>query len=817
MTKVAEIFDSMEYGPAPEDSKPAKEWIKARDGKFVPFINGKFISTDKATWFPAINPANGEKLGQVMQATKKDVDAAVKSARAAQGDWAALPGFERAKYLYAISRLVQKHARLFAVLESLDNGKTIRETRDIDVPLVARHFYHHAGWALLAENEMAGYEPYGVAGQIIPWNFPLLMLAWKVAPALATGNTVVLKPAEQTNLTAQLFAEICIEANLPKGVVNIITGDGAAGEMIVKHDGIDKLAFTGSTDIGRLIRKESAGSGKGLTLELGGKSPFIVFDDADLDSAVEGLVDAIWFNQGQVCCGGSRLLVQESIYEPFITKVKKRMGDLRLGDPLDKCVDMGAVVDETQLKRIDALVKKAVKAGAEIYQAPQHQTGACPAKGCYYPPTLLTGVGTADEIMQVEVFGPVLAAISFRNQAEAIDIANNTRFGLAASVWTENINMALEMAPRLKAGVVWVNSTNQFDAACGFGGYRESGYGREGGKEGLYAYMKPAFEATLPLSSPRKRGPSAATSKDSRLRGNDDDGGITSIDRTAKNYIGGKQKRPDGNYSMPVLSPDGKFLGEVGEGNRKDIRDAVEAANSAAGGWANTSGHARAQILYYMAENLSPRADEFAQRIRSMTGCTPAAAKKEVNMAMQRLFTAAAWADKYDGAVHTPPMRGVTIAMNEPMGVIGIACPDEHPFLSFISLLAPAMAMGNASVIVPSTIYPLAATDFYQILETSDVPGGVVNIVTGDRDTLTKTLAEHDGVDALWYFGSAAGSKMVEEASIGNLKQTWVNHSKIRNWTDPEQGEGREFLRRATQVKNIWVPYGETSGGGGGY
>jgi aldehyde dehydrogenase (NAD+) len=380
--------------------------------------------------------------------------------------------------------------------------------------------------------------------------------------------------------------------------------------------------------------------------------------------------------------------------------------------------------------------------------------------------------------------------------------------------------MALEMAPRLKAGVVWINSTNQFDAACGFGGYRESGYGREGGREGLYAYMRPRFESQLaiPSSSRRKPGSSGMKAEDPGLRRDDNDGdGVASIDRTAKNYIGGKQKRPDGNYSMAILSPSGNLVGEAGEGNRKDIRDAVEAAVSASGGWANASGHNRAQILYYMAENLSARADEFAARIHAMTGATPAAAKKEVQLSMERLFTYAAWADKYDGAVHTPPMRGVTLAMNEPMGVMGIVCPDESPFLSFISLLAPAMAMGNASVIVPSTLYPLAATDFYQVLETSDVPGGVVNIVTGDRDTLTKPLAEHDAVDSLWYFGSAEGSASVEAASVTNLKQSWVSHGKVRDWTKAVQAEGREFLRRSTQVKNIWAPYGETSGGGGGY
>lgn len=801
MTKVAQIFETMEYGPAPEGDNWAQDWIKSRKGKFTPFINGKFVTPEKASWFSAENPANGAKLGQVMQSTQKDVHAAVKAARAAQKEWAALSGFERAKYLYALARLVQKHARLFSVLETMDNGKPIRETRDIDIPLVARHFYAHAGWAQLLDREAPGYVPYGVAGQIIPWNFPLLMLAWKVAPALATGNTVVLKPAEQTNLSAQLFAEITQEAGLPPGVFNLVTGDGKVGAMIVDHDGIDKLAFTGSTDIGRLIRKNAAGSGKGLTLELGGKSPFIVFDDADLDSAVEGLVDAIWFNQGEVCCAGSRLLIQESVFDKVIAKIKRRMANLRIGDPLDKCIDIGAVVDKTQLERITKLVKKAAKDGADVYQV----EGACPAKGCFFPPTLITNVEPSDFIVQEEVFGPVLCALSFKNQREAVEIANNTRFGLAASVWSENINMALELAPKIKAGVVWVNCTNRFDAAVGFGGYRESGYGREGGFEGLFAYMKPQGEKDLPLSKSVKTVAVKTTN-------------VETIDRTAKNYIGGKQKRPDGNYSMKVVSPSGALIGEVGEGNRKDIRDAVEAASATSGKWGAATTHNRAQILFFMAENLSYRAAEFAERIRAMTYCTPAAAKKEVDLAIQRLFAYAGWCDKYEGRVHAPPLRGIALAMNEPIGTVGIVCPDESPFLSFISLLAPVMAMGNASVIVPSEAYPLAATDFYQILETSDVPGGVVNIVTGPHDVLTKTLAEHDGLDALWHFGPAAGAKLVEAASVGNLKQTWCSYGKARDWAKNDQAEGREFLRRATQVKNIWVPYGETdNAGGGGY
>jgi aldehyde dehydrogenase (NAD+) len=790
MSTVAEIFKTMDYGTAPEEDKQARNWIAARDGKYMPFINGKYSTSAKANWFPATSPSTGEKLGSVMQSSKAEVDAAVKAARKAQAGWAALSGFERAKYLYSISRLIQKHARLFAVLETMDNGKTLRESRDIDVPLAARHFYHHAGWAQIVDRELKGYKPYGVAGQIIPWNFPLLMLAWKVAPALATGNTVVLKPAEQTNLTAQLFADICIEANLPAGVFNLVTGNGDVGALIVKHNDIDKIAFTGSTEVGKIIRKETAGTGKGLTLELGGKSPFIVFDDADLDSAVEGVVDSIWFNQGEVCCAGSRLLIQESIHEKFVKKLKKRMDKLRVGNPLDKTIDMGSLVDSTQLKRITDLVNKAQKDGATIYQSSQ----ACPKNGCYYPPTLILDVEPADAIVQQEIFGPVLCVVPFKNQKEAIEIANNTRYGLGASIWSENINMALEVAPKIKAGIVWINSANKMDAACGFGGMRESGYGREGGIEGLYSYMKVE-------NSPNPFESIKVVEATSILH--------QTIDRTAKMFIGGKQKRPDGNYNYDVVSPSKVKIGEAGDGNRKDIRDAVEAAHAATNKWASATNHNRAQILYYIAENLSYRAAEFAERIKSMTDCTPTQAKKEVETAISRLFYYAGWADKYEGRIHNPPMRGLTLAVNEPMGVIGLVCPDTNPLLAMISMMAPAIAMGNAVVIVPSPVYPLIATDFYQILETSDVPEGVVNIVTGQRDALTKTLSEHDNLDAIWYHGPADGSQQVEAASVGNLKQCWVNYGAAVDWFNIEQGEGKEYLRRATQVKNIWVPYGE--------
>src|SRR5579864_5497357 len=503
--KVMDIFETMEYGPAPEAAAPALNWLKEHQ-PFGLFINNQWVKPASGQYLDSINPSTGKPLAQIAAATSADVDAAVAAARTAFETWGKTPGHVRARYLYAIARHIQKHSRLLAVLESLDNGKPIRETRDLDIPLVARHFYYHAGWAQLMESELADYAPVGVVGQIIPWNFPLLMLAWKIAPAIAMGNTVVLKPARYTSLTALKFAEIVQEAGLPPGVVNILTGEASqVGEALVRHPGINKIAFTGSTDVGRSIRRATAGSGKKLSLELGGKSPFIVFDDADLDSVVEGVVDAIWFNQGQVCCAGSRLLVQENIAERLINKLRARMEKLRIGDPLDKAVDIGAIVSPGQLKEIQRLVDQGVEEGAVMWQP----SWACPTEGYFFPPTLFTNVSPATTIAQVEIFGPVLVSMTFRTPAEAVALANNTRYGLAASVWSENINLALDVAPKLKAGTVWVNCTNLFDASYGFGGYRESGFGREGGKEGLYEYVQPAWETAGPVSTPSSKFPIA--------------------------------------------------------------------------------------------------------------------------------------------------------------------------------------------------------------------------------------------------------------------------------------------------------------------
>ncbi|MTW33045.1 aldehyde dehydrogenase family protein [Pseudoduganella danionis] len=784
----------MEYGPAPESTKEAQAWLDQHGRSFGLFINNEWSAAGEL--FASINPADASKLADLTQATAGDVDRAVAAARAAQPGWQALGGHGRAKIMYALARLMQKHARLFAVLETLDNGKTIRETRDVDLPLVARHFYHHAGWAQLQAEEFADYRAVGVVGQIVPWNFPLLMLAWKIAPAMAAGNTIVFKPAEFTSLTAMLFAEICVQAGVPAGVVNIVTGDGRVGEAIVTHPGIDKLAFTGSTEVGRLIRQASAGSGKKLSLELGGKSPFIVFDDADLDAAVEGLVDSIWFNQGQVCCAGSRLLVQESVQEKFLAKLRARMDKLTLGSPLDKSMDIGALVDPIQQQRIAGLVDSARAEGCTVYQP------ACeiPANGAWYPPTLITGASTSAAVAQAEIFGPVLVAMSFRTPPEAVQLANNTVYGLAACVWTENISLALDMAPQIKAGVVWINTANQFDAACGFGGYRESGYGREGGREGMYEYMTALAEDARP-AAPVQPEQGKAKAKATLATG----GGFA-IDRTAKLYIGGKQARPDGAYSRAINGVDGSFIAEVGEGNRKDIRNAVEAAHKA-GGWSKATAHNRAQVLYYIAENLAARADEFAARIAAMTGDRNA--EKEVQASIERLFYYAAWADKYDGLAHQPPMHGITVALNEPIGVIGIVCPNEAPLLGFISLVAPAIAVGNRVVVVPSEAHPLSATDLYQVFDTSDLPGGVVNIITGSADELARTLATHSDIDAVWrHDGSAAGCAEVERLSASSLKRTWVGGAKGRDWYSTAQAGGRAVLAHATQVKNIWIPYG---------
>ena len=792
---IVEKFYSMEYGVAPEDPKEALQWLDRHHRRFNEFIGGAWVAPASGEYMTTSDPSTGETIAEVAKGNIDDMTAAVAAARKALPVWQALSGHERARYLYGLARLVQKHARRLAVLETMDNGKPIRESRDIDIPLVARHFYHHAGWAQLLESEFPNYQACGVVGQIIPWNFPLMMFAWKVAPALAAGNTVVIKPAKYTPITALAFAELAMEAGLPPGVLNVLTCDAKTGQALVEHPGVDKVAFTGSTEVGRVIRKATANSTKKLSLELGGKSPFVVFDDADIDSAVEGLVDAIWFNQGQVCCAGSRLLVQERVAETLYTRLRARMETLRVGPPLDKSIDIGAIVSPVQLETIRKMVDAGVAEGARCWQP----SNPMPEKGSYYPPTLLTDVHPAATVVQEEIFGPVLVGMTFRTPAEAAELANNTVYGLAASVWSENINVALDLAARIKAGVVWVNCTNQFDAACGFGGYRESGYGREGGREGILEYLTPKWLHTL---APAPESPVTNPVHDEEEFFLPEG---SPIDRTVKMYIGGKQARPDSGYSYPIYGSNGELICEAPLGNRKDIRNAVEAARGASS-WAKISAHGRAQVIYYIAENMIQRRDEIIARLARVVGEDQAAA--EVDLSVQRIFSYGAWADKYEGIVHHPPGRNITIAMPEPVGVIGILAPAQAPLLGLLSLILPAICVGNAVVAVPSESYPLIIGDLYQILETSDMPSGVVNLVAGRPAELARTLADHDGIESIWCFRSNQEANAVRAASVGNMKQVWTNDGHEYDWFSP-QAEGRWFLQHATQVKNIWVPYGE--------
>ena len=789
---VKEIFSTMEYGPALESTAVCQQWLNEINQKFDHFIEGQWQTPNSKKYFNSVNPSNMEVLAKIADGDAADIDLAVTAASKAQQSWQKLGGHGRAKFLYAFARQIQKHSRLLAVLETLDNGKPIRESRDVDIPLVARHFYYHAGWAQLIDSELPDYQPLGVVGQIIPWNFPLLMLAWKVAPALAMGNTVVLKPAESTSATAVLFAQICHEIGLPKGVFNLVLGDVQAGKALVEHVNVAKIAFTGSTEVGKFIRKATAGSGKKLSLELGGKSAFMVFEDADLDSVVEGVVDSIWFNQGQVCCAGSRLLVQESISEILIVKIKARMAKLVIGNPLDKSVDMGALINPQQLTLIKEMVELGVAEGAQLHQA----DCKLPTNGCYYPPTLLTDVEPASTIAQQEIFGPVLVVMTFRTPSEAVQIANNSRYGLAASIWSENINLALDIAPKVKAGVVQINCINMFDAATGFGGYKESGFGREGGKEGLYEYIQEAWQAQLIVKADATKKVKTSSAEV-----------VITLDRTAKLYIGGKQVRPDSGYSLPVYNASGRHIAEIPAGGGKDIRNAVEAANKAKG-WSETSAHNRAQVLYFIAENLTARSDEFIKRMSQLTGQSPTEARKEFDLIIHRIFTSAAWADKYDGQIHSPPQRVVSLAMKEAIGTIAIVAPEEAGFLGFISTIMPAIAMGNRVVVVPSEQTALIALDFYQVLATSDLPGGVVNIITGDRNALTVTLAKHYDIEAFWYWGTSSGSKLVEFESADSMKRTWVNYGKSYDWYNNAQIESDLFYRKSVEIKNIWLPYG---------
>lgn len=797
--KIRQFLNHLDYGPAPESDAKVREWLNSHNHHFEHYIGGGWHKPAGRTYFKVISPATGEQLAECAYGTPDDVNAAMYAARAGYNRWYSLKGQERSEILYAIARAVEKNSRMLAVLESLNNGKTIRETRDIDIPLVARHFHYYAGWARILHSEYPNRIAPGVIGQVIPWNFPLLMLAWKVAPAIAVGNTIVIKPAEFTPLSALMFAEIMEEAGLPPGVVNIVTGDGNTGEAVINHHVPWKVAFTGSTEVGKKIRVATAGTGKRLTLELGGKSPFIIHSDADLDSAVEGVKKAVLgFNQGHVCCAGSRLLVQESVYEWVVASVKRMASKIRIGHPLDKAMDIGAINSGPQLRRIQEFVRIGMEEdGAEMWQpegftCPEPIEGACPVEnGLFYPPTVFTNVSPSSTIAQKEIFGPVLVCMSYRTPDEAIQLANNTRYGLAASVWTQDIDTALHFANELKAGVVWVNSTNLFDAASGFGGYRESGYGREGGRENIFDVTR-EFIWKRESEKPDNFAPCPLFLRNT-------------IDRTYRFLIGGKLSRPDGAMSFKIHASQGEILGSVSDANRKDARNAVEAARKAAKDWEKNPN--RDKILRFLAEKIDGKNEWMAEWISRETGQSMYSARKEVDAAVSRLFYYAAKVDKFEGTVQPVPARMTVIAKKEPIGVMALRAPNAFPLLGSISLIAPVLAMGNTAVLVCGKC-PLTMMNLIEVLQASDIPAGALNVLTASNpDAIAKVLAEHEDVDGIWYFGNYEGIKTVEAASISNMKRCWTQEEDKVDWLD-DRTNSEEFLRQATQIKNIWIPYG---------
>ncbi|QJD17364.1 aldehyde dehydrogenase family protein [Paracoccus sanguinis] len=788
---ITELLTTMEYGPNPEAADEAQAWLDARTDWPGHFIGGAFRPDPGAPLIAVENPATRAVLARMPQASAETVDAAVAAARDALPGWQALGPQGRARVLYALARHLQQRARFLAVLETMDNGKPIRESRDIDLPLAARHFYHHAGWAAALEAEFPGAAPWGVCAQVIPWNFPLLMLAWKIAPALAAGNTVVLKPAEQTPLTALAFAELCTEAGVPAGVVNIVFGAGETGAALVAHAGVDKVAFTGSTEVGRAIRRATAGSGKGLTLELGGKSPFVICADADLEAAVEGVVDGIWFNGGQVCCAGSRLLVQEGIAERFHARLRDRLARLRVGDPLDKSTDIGAIVSAEQLDRIAGLVASGQAQGGTLHRA----DAPLPETGHFCAPGFFTGSEAASRVAREEIFGPIAVSMTFRTPDEAVELANNTAYGLAASIWSESLTTALDLAARIRAGVVWVNGTNLLDAAAPFGGMKESGFGREGGRAGLAGYLRPAGDA-----APTAGAPVEAPAVDFATPTAGTPAADEGIDRTLKLYVGGKQVRPDGGGSYAVTDGQGRLVTLAARANRKDVRNAVEAAVKA-GAWARMTGHGRAQVLYFWAENMDQRRAGLADSL-TRAGLSAEAAAAEVSASIDALILAAGLADKIGGEVaQVAQDRMVALAMREPWGTVGLVCGEAAPLSGLVAAAGALMAAGNRVVAIPAPRHARAAGDLAQILATSDVPGGALNLLTGDPAELAPALASHDEVDALWLADSRL-RKVAETAAAGNLKPVVVGTPT------PDAPGVRRMLDAATQRKTVWIPYG---------
>nr|XP_045235915.1 aldehyde dehydrogenase family 16 member A1 [Macaca fascicularis] len=794
--RAREIFTSLEYGPVPESHACALAWLDTQDRCLGHYVNGKWLKPEHRTSVPCQDPITGENLASCLQAQAEDVAAAVEAARTAFKSWSAHPGVVRAQHLVRLAKVIQKHQRLLWTLESLVTGRAVREVRDGDVQLAQQLLHYHAIQASTQEEALAGWEPMGVIGLILPPTFSFLEMMWRICPALAVGCTVValVPPASPTPL---LLAQLSGELGPFPGILNVISGPTSLVPVLASQPGIQKVAFCGALEEGRALRRTLAGERAELGLALGTESLLLLTDTADVDSAVEGVVDAAWSDRGP---GGLRLLIQESVWDEAMRRLQERMGRLRSGRGLDGAVDMGAR-GAAACDLVQRFVREAQSQGAQVFQA-----GNVPSEHPFYPPTLVSNLPPASPCARAEVPWPVVVASPFRTAKEALALANGTPRGGSASVWSERLGQALELGYGLQVGTVWINAHGLRDPSVPTGGCKESGCSWHGGPDGLYEYLRPSgTPAQLSCLSKNLNYDTFGLAVPSTLPAGTEIGPSPAPPYGL--FVGGRFQAPGARSSRPIQDSSGNLHGYVAEGGAKDIRGAVEAAHQAFPGWAGQSPGARAALLWALAAALERRKSTLASRLERQ-GVELKAAEAEVELSARRLRAWGARAQAQGHTLQVAGLRGPVLRLREPLGVLAVVCPDEWPLLAFVSLLAPALAYGNTVVMVPSAACPLLALEVCQDMATL-FPAGLANVVTGDRDHLTRCLALHQDVQAMWYFGSAQGSQFVEWASAGNLKPVWVNRGCLRAWDQEAEGAGPELGLRSARTKALWLPMGD--------
>lgn len=794
--RAREIFTSLEYGPVPESHACALAWLDTQDRCLGHYVNGKWLKPEHRTSVPCQDPITGENLASCLQAQAEDVAAAVEAARTAFKSWSAHPGVVRAQHLVRLAKVIQKHQRLLWTLESLVTGRAVREVRDGDVQLAQQLLHYHAIQASTQEEALAGWEPMGVIGLILPPTFSFLEMMWRICPALAVGCTVVaLVPLASP--TPLLLAQLSGELGPFPGILNVISGPTSLVPVLASQPGIQKVAFCGALEEGRALRRTLAGECAELGLALGTESLLLLTDAADVDSAVEGAVDAAWSDRGP---GGLRLLIQESVWDEAMRRLQERMGRLRSGRGLDGAVDMGAR-GAAACDLVQRFVREAQSQGAQVFQA-----GDVPSEHPFYPPTLVSNLPPASPCARAEVPWPVVVASPFRTAKEALALANGTPRGGSASVWSERLGQALELGYGLQVGTVWINAHGLRDPSVPTGGCKESGCSWHGGPDGLYEYLRPSgTPARLSCLSKNLNYDTFGLAVPSTLPAGTEIGPSPAPPYGL--FVGGRFQAPGARSSRPIQDSSGNLHGYVAEGGAKDIRGAVEAAHQAFPGWAGQSPGARAALLWALAAALERRKSTLASRLERQ-GVELKAAEAEVELSARRLRAWGARAQAQGHTLQVAGLRGPVLRLREPLGVLAVVCPDEWPLLAFVSLLAPALAYGNTVVMVPSAACPLLALEVCQDMATL-FPAGLANVVTGDRDHLTRCLALHQDVQAMWYFGSAQGSQFVEWASAGNLKPVWVNRGCLRAWDQEAEGAGPELGLRSARTKALWLPMGD--------